>query len=177
MKKPLIAQHGLLVRDENDSTKEVDFNLGKIQTNTKRVVTFPNDNITVSDAGNSSFVNASLATLNLGDMVFTDDGVRIFPAIADSLANCDYKIGVIIEASAPITPNSTCTVRFSRGGGWVTVASNSLVIGKPVFLSVTVPGGVQQNMPTELGQCFVVLGEAVLSNKIEFNAQPAAELV
>lgn len=99
--------------------------------------------------------NACDPSVNIGDFVYVDAAAVLQPALADDISTSKV-LGVIIDDGPP------CVIKATGGYTGFT----GLIPGDRYFLSETVPGGIQNTVPTTSGHVIKLVGTALSSTTL-----------
>lgn len=105
-----------------------------------------------------------------GDLCYIS-GANVVKAQANAIATCSKKL--VIALATVVSGSVDCLV--SRGK--LVTGYTGLSVGDPVYLDTAVAGAVITAQPSTVGQCIVVVGEAITSDTFEFNPQLAQEIL
>lgn len=149
MKKPLVAQYGLAIKDSNDPTKEIEFNLASILTGTKRTITCPDADITLGSGGSAGAMTIKgtwNAATNTPSLANVDTAAHLpvmltnsfFNIVANQTGSATNSIRIAFNAVTVITAASVNDYYFGYAAHLAAVTAGSA--GNSITLTL-VPNG------------------------------------
>jgi hypothetical protein len=120
-----------------------------------------------------SATNDNAGSITIRQAVYFKSNGNVDLAKADAVATSDAKLGLVYAASIATTASGNIYVDSgTRVSGF-----SGLTPGAPVYLSAATAGALTQTAPSTAGQVMAQVGLALSASVIEFDPEPAIEIL